>query len=933
MRQVRALALALAALALASAALAAAPAMATFGIKSFSFGFTAADGSAEAQAGAHPFAATSGFSFNTVFHPGRGVEVPDGAAKDQRVELPPGLVGNPKAVPRCSSADFIDIERTAQLPNCPNSAVVGTVTAELEAPGSFWNFPVYNLQPPPGVPLKLGFIALTVPVAIEVKLNDSPPYNAIASVSYNPQAVPVYGASVSLWGNPADPAHDPFRGSCLDQPANSPVLSSKGNCPANTEQKPFITLPRSCTGPLRARFQATPWQGVADERFAEAPGMAGCAGLSLDPEVSARPTTQAAESASGLDFGLEIDDPGLSSPTSGAGQSDIRKSAVTLPEGMTLNPSAAAGLEACTLEGYASESLGQAPGEGCPQASKLGSVEVETPVLEGKVLEGSLFAAQQDDPARPGPENPFGSMIAVYIVIKDPELGILVKLAGEGKLDPQTGQVSTTFDEMPQAPISRARIHLREGPRGPLVTPPACGEYAIKAEFTPWAGGPPAKESASFQVTSGPGGSPCPAGPRPFHPGFSVGSLSSNAGSYSPLFARATRTDGEQDITRLGATLPPGLVAKIAGVPKCPEAAVAIAKAKTGREELAAPSCPAASQLGTTLAGAGVGSSLTYAGGKIYLGGPLAGNPLSLIAITPAVAGPFDAGTVALRLGLNIDPTTYRAKVDNSSSDPIPTILKGIPLRARDIRALADRPDFALNPTSCDPFATEAALSGSGGAQSSPRDPYQATNCSRLAFKPKLSLRLSGGTKRGGHPAFRAVLAPRPGDANIGKAVTVLPPSEFIDNAHIQNPCTRVQFNAGDCPKGSVLGTATAFSPLLDEPLRGSVYFRSNGGERLLPDIVLDLHGLFHIVSVGFVDSRNARLRTTFASIPDAPISKVILSLNGGKKGLLVNNRDLCARKLRATVAFTGQNGKASESRPVVQASCKGKAPQRAKRR
>jgi hypothetical protein len=925
-RQVRALALALVAMAVAGAVLAAAPSMAAFGIKDFSFSFTAKDGTTpETQAGKHPFAATSDFSYVTFFHSGRGEDVPDGAAKDQLFEAPVGLAGAPEATPRCPSADFIDIESKDQLPHCANSTAVGTVTVELEHPGVIESFPVYNLVPPPGTPAKLGFIAATVPVAINVKLKNSPPYNVIGTASYNPQVLPLYRAALTLWGNPADPDHNIYRGSCLVHATLGFELASKGNCsPETSEEKPFITLPRACTGTLVSRLEAFSWQGEFAVKNATTEGMQSCSLLEFTPEISARPTTQAGESASGLDFNLKLGDEGITNSKGIAHQSDIRKAVVTLPQGMTLNPSAAAGLEACSLEAYDSESLNPAPGQGCPQASKIGNVEVETPLLEHTVLEGSLYVAQPDDPARPGPENPFGSMVAVYLVIKDPDLGILVKQAGEGKLDPQDGQLTTTFDEMPQAPISRASIHLREGPRGPLVTPAACGNYAIEAEFTPWAGGPLAHASAGFQVASGPGGGPCPDGPRPFHPGFTAGSLSSNAGSYSPLFTRVTRGDGEQDISRLDATLPPGVVAKVAGVAKCPAAAVAIAKAKSGREELAAPSCPAASQVGTTLAAGGVGSSLTYVPGKLYLAGPFAGNPLSVIAITPAVAGPFDAGTVALHLGLTIDPNTYRAKVDSSSSEPIPTILKGIPLRARDIRVLADRPNFAFNPTSCNPFTTDAALLGSGGAHFSARDPYQATNCAHLAFKPKLSLSLSGGTKRGDHPAFKAVLTTRPGDANIGKAVTILPPSQFIDNAHIQNPCTRVQFNAGNCPKGSILGTATATSPLLDEPLSGPVYFRSNGGERLLPDVVVDLHGLFHITLVGFVDSTNARIRTTFASVPDAPATKFVLRFKGGKKGLLVNNRDLCAHTLRATVAFTGQNGRPSESRPAVKASCKG---------
>ena len=877
-------------------------------------------GTPETQAGAHPFAVEQRISFETKEDPGSGEEVPDGATKDLEVEVPPGLLGSPEATERCSGPDFINVIQEDKIPHCKNAAVVGVVTAEVEHEGNFASFPLYNLQAPEGMPQKLGFIALTVPVSIAFELKSTPPYNAIAKVSYTSQVVPFYGAVVRVWGNPADHAHDPYRGSCLDTTdKNTPELVSKGLCEAEIPEKPFLTLPRSCTGPLQTSFRATSWQGPKASGFDIGPppvSLEGCDALGLDPLLSLAPTTAAAESASGLDVDLAIEDPGISSPSEGAQQSDIRKSVIALPPGMSANPSAAEGLAACSPAGYAQEALNQAPELGCPEASKVGELEVETPLFEDKVLGGSIYLAEQDN-------NPFNSFLALYFVIKDPELGILAKLAARGELDPVSGQITTIVEEMPQAPISKARFHIFDGPRGSLITPSTCGPHTAQAQFTSWAGGDPVQIPTTFTIGSGAGGGDCPTG-APFGPRLSAGSANPTGGEHSSFLTRITRSDGEQEITRIDATLPPGLLAKIAGVPQCPGNAAAIARAKSGRQEQADPSCPANTQIGRTMAGAGVGSELTYVPGKVYLGGPFAGNKLSLIAITPAVTGPFDAGTVALQMGITVDPNTYRGKIDASSAEPIPRILKGIPLRARDIRVFVDRPNFTLNPTSCDPFATDASFLGSGGAQASASDRFQATGCQRLPFKPKLALSLKGGTKRGDHPAFKAVLTPRPGDANLGRAVTTLPPSEFIDNAHIQNPCTRVQFNANQCPKGSILGTAIGYSPLLEEPLEGLVYFRSNGGERLLPDIVLDLNGLFHVTVVGFVDSKKARLRTTFAFLPDAPISKAVIQLKGGKKGLLVNNRDLCAHKLRAKVAFTAQNNKFLESQPVVKTSCKG---------
>jgi len=261
-------------------------------------------------------------------------------------------------------------------------------------------------------------------------------------------------------------------------------------------------------------------------------------------------------------------------------------------------------------------------------------------------------------------------------------------------------------------------------------------------------------------------------------------------------------------------------------------------------------------------------------------------------------------------------------KVTGSGADPIPQILEGIPLRLRNLRILTDRPEFTLTPTSCEPAEAEAEISGAAVlAMRSSR--YQASDCGALGFRPKLKINLKGSTKRSGHPELRSLLTARAGDADIARAVVTLPPSEQIDNAHINNPCTRVQFAARQCPKSSVLGIARAFTPLLDEPLEGPVYFRSNGGERELPDIVADLRGQFEIVLVGFVDSKGKRLRTTFADVPDAPVSKFVLDLYGGRRGLLVNNRNLCARPLSTKLALVAQNGRSSVTTPVLKTSCK----------
>ncbi len=899
------------------------PASASFGLKDLSFALENEDGSEVIEAGVHPFAVTTSLSVNTEVDPDIGL-VPEGAVKDLAVHFPPGLVGNPDAVSPCSNDDFGTIvPGGANI--CPDTSVIGKaeVVAGFEEE-EFWAVPLYNLEPPPGVAAKVGLVVLGVPVTIDIGVNPDPPHDLIAVGTNISQAIRFYGVDVTVWGNPASAAHDLERGACLRTPAAD-------TCPVSVPEKPFLTAPRSCTGPLQSLFETASWQDPGtwlEYPVQSGSGLFGCPDLPFAPGISASPTTTSASSPSGLRFDLDIEDNGLTSVNGTAG-SDIKRAEVLLPEGVTLNPAAADGLAACSEDDLARETAFSQFGDGCPAASKVGEVEVETPLLEGEILRGQVFVATQD-------ENPFGSMVALYMVIKDADLGIIVKQPGRVELDPQTGQVRTIFGEpgfeIPQFPFSHLRFRFREGERGPLVTPERCGSYTTKATFTPWANpAAPFTTSASFEITSGPDGAPCPTGAPPFDPSFVAGSINSAAGAYSPFYMRLAKGGGQQSLTRFSTVLPPGVTGKIAGVAHCSDAAITAAAQKSGRLELAFPSCPADSKIGQLNGGAGAGSALTWVPGSLYLAGPFAGDPLSIVAITPAVAGPFDAGTVVVRVGLNLDPNTAEATIDGSASDPIPQILKGIPLQLRDLRVTTDRPEFTLNPTSCEEEHARATLFGSGVDPFSPTDDtavglasrYQASSCAALGFKPKLAIRMKGSTKRSGHPSLRSVLTPRAGDANIGKAVVLLPPSEQIDNAHINNPCTRVQFNADQCPPASVLGVARAFTPLLDQPLEGPVYFRSNGGERQLPDIVADLRGQFEIIVVGFVDSKKARLRTTFANVPDAPVSKFVLSLYGGKKGLLVNNRNLCVGKLRTKLALTGQNGRVHQASPVLKTPCK----------
>ena len=912
-----------------------------FGFKLFDLTFLNEGGSTATQAGSHPFEVVNTIDFNTTVDSdfGEGV-APVGAAKDVRVDLPAGLVGAPSAMPLCSTALFLfdATHNNTDTAECAPGSQVGVIEYTIGGPDSSntKSAPIYNLPPPPGTVQKFGFGALGVPVTIEFGLNPEPPYNVIAIPRDIPQPLALFGLRLTVWGNPADPVHDAERGSCLLDPAEN-------LCTANSPNVPFLTLPSACLGPLTVAYRADSWQNpgvftggsMLTHDDAEPPnpiGMTGCGKLGFSPGITAQPTTKAANSPTGLDFSLDVQDEGLSNPA-GFAQSTIRRAAVTLPEGFTTNPSIAEGLAVCSEEQLSRETASSVPGAGCPNASKVGTVEVQTPLLDESVS-GALFIATPY-------ENPVGSLVALYMVIKNANLGIVVKQALKVETDPVTGRITTVADDLPQLPFSHFKLHFREGTGSPLASPPGCGTFNASAVLTPWSGGAPLVTSSAFQIIVGPDSTPCPSGGvPPFHPGFVAGTLNNAAGRYSPFNLRLSRSDSEQEFTHFSIKLPPGIVGKLAGIPFCPDAAIAAAKARTGshggQEELDSPSCPAASEVGRTLVGAGVGPSLAYAPGKVYLAGPYHGSALSIAAITAAKVGPFDLGTVVVRQALKINPETAEVFIDATGSDPIPHIIKGIPVHARDIRAYVDRPEFVLNPTSCKRTSTASTVLGAGLDFGSAADdvpvtvstPFQAADCASLRFAPKLDLGLRGGTKRGNTPRFKAVLHARKGDANIGFAQVTLPHSVFLEQGHIKTICTRVQFAAGagngaQCPAASIYGHAKAITPLLDEPVAGPVFLRSSSHP--LPDLVAALHsGKIDINLVGQIDSvKGGRIRNTFRATPDAPVTTFTLEMQGGKKSLLVNSTNLCKRDNRALVHLKGQNGKVHDFNPILKPVCR----------
>jgi len=742
-----------------------------------------------------------------------------------------------------------------------------------------------------------------------------------------PQLADIEGLELTIWGNPWSVLHDAQRGNCLNEvePSFGWAKCSIGR-PLKNPPNAYLTLPTDCAAPMRFTATASSWQGGSVVRTSEGPLPKECESLAFEPHALAQLTDPRASSPSGYDFDIVVDTLGVVDPTHRA-PTPVRKAVVALPEGVTINPSVGSGLGVCAPEQYAAETPTSPPGAGCPEESKIGEFKVVSPIVSGQ-FEGSLFLAEPH-------HNPFGSLIAIYLVAKSIDRGILVKVAGELKPDPETGSLTATFDRLPQLPYSKLHLHFREGQRSPLATPASCGSFSTEAVFTPWRDESLSKPaSLPLSITSGVGGGPCPHGLAPFAPVARGGTLSANAGSYSPFYLHLTRTDVEQEIVSYSATFPPGLLGKIAGVPYCPEAAIEAAAHRSGVEERDHPSCPPASQIGRTYSGYGVGPVLAYAPGGLYLAGPYRGSSFSVVAIDSALVGPFDLGTVIVRSAVRIDPETAQASIDATGTDPIPHIIDGIPIHLRDVRAYIDRTNFTVNPTSCEPSTLASALNGAGQRYADKSDDtlaiatthFQAFNCSALGFKPKVSLSLKGGTKRGHHPSLRVVVRPRRGDANIASAAVTLPPSEFFDQNHIGTICTKAQFARHDCPAASVYGHARAFTPLLADPMEGPAYLRSSGNT--LPDLVFALRGQGIEVNVaGRIDSVKGGIRGTFPVIPDAPVTKFVLRMNSGKRGVLVNStRNLCAKPQLANSRFLGHANRGWASHPRVAVRCAGKS-------
>ena len=865
-------------------------------------------------------------------------------AKNADVELPPGFIGNPHATPQCTIAEF-------SSDTCPIDSQVGIVNVEASG-GIPFNAALYNLVPPPEDPGLLAF---------KIFLFDTPQFTVLharTATDYGLDAdatsiyhgfYPLKTFTEDLWGVPAESSHDLLRldrtkvpgeapsyiGSLCDangsESTEDPTTIVKpcgtnfiGITPvhSNSPLTPFLQNPTNCSGPLTSSLEVLSYDGGVTHAEDKWPQQTGCDQLGFNPSLYAQPSTTETDSPSGIDINLTVPQelsPTIPSPT------ELRGATVTLPPGFSINPNAADGKTACgeTEAQFSSEEEAQ-----CPEDSKVGSLSIESSALPGPVP-GFVYLGQ------PLP----GNRYRIFLVANG--FGTHIKLAGSVAANPQNGQLVITFKELPQTPLTAFNMHFFGSERGLLATPTQCGTYPVESTFEPWDETIGTQTSRQFfsleagpdQPGIRPGTVSCPGANRPFDPNFEAASSGNTAGAHTTFAFELSRKDGDQNLAAVDVTTPPGLSATLAGVPYCSDASLQAASSSdyTGLDEEENPSCPSASQIGVASTGVGAGTHPLYVSGKVYLAGPYKGAPLSLAVITPAVSGPYDLGNVVVRAALHLNPESAQI---TAVSDPLPQILEGIPLRLRSILVELNRPNFTLNPTHCGPMSVDAEVFGNQGAIASPSEFFQIANCAGLPFDPKLKLRITGATQHSGNPSLQANLTAQHGEANIATTTVTLPKSELIDNAHIKNPCTRVQFAEGavpgeKCPPGSEIGSAKVITPLLEGPLHGPVYLRSAPQNKSgLPDIVAALNGQIDIDLDGKIETVGGRLKTSFMTVPDAPVSNFSLTLDGGGKGLLVNSANLCHAPMGTTAQLEGQNGALDNQSQVLSAPC-GKTPRR----
>jgi hypothetical protein len=883
-----------------------------FGVSSYEMRPEEEGGGADTQAGSHPFQLTTTTTFNETFE-GKPVAL----AKDLHFKLPPGLIGNPAPFAQCSLANFLQIL-------CSPQTVVGVARVSINflyaGTKNVFPFaePLYNLEPAVGEPARFGFIVNgEVPVLLDTAVRTGGDYGVTVNVSNITQQAEFLSSEVTFWGVPGDARHNDSRGgNCL----RGAYLTARARgrkeftCPAAFEvvhPPPLLALPTSCTGPLQTSMEADSWKqaGVFGSLAATEPlpALDGCNRLQFDPSISVAPDGQAGSTPTGLAVSVHVPQDVSLNPN-GLAEAEVKNTTVVLPAGVAINPAASDGLQACSEEQIALDTAGSPL---CPEASKVGLVKIKTPLLANP-LEGAAYLAAQN-------ANPFGSLVALYVVAEDPVSGSRVKLAGEVVPDPVTGQLVSTFKNTPQLPFETFELHFFGGNRAPLSTPALCGAYTTSASIVPWTGSEPVGSTSTFDVVSGPNGSPC-SDPLPFSPSLTAGMASIQAGGFSPFTMTMSRPDGSQNLQAVQLKMPPGLSGTLSHVKLCGEA-----QANAG-------TCGPESLIGHTTVSVGVGGDpYTVVGGEVFITESYKGAPYGLSIVNPAKAGPYDLGKVIVRAKIEVDPLTAALTVTTDTTGPykIPTIIDGIPLQIQHVNVAIDRPGFTFNPTNCSPLQVTGSLTSDQGATSALKVPFQITNCAVLAFKPKLTAHTSGKTSRanGASLSVKLTYPAGPYDANIARVKVDLPKQLPSRLTTLQKACPAQTFEANPaaCPSASIVGHAVASTPVLPVPLSGPAYFVSHGGEAF-PDLIIVLQGYgvtVHLVGTTFINKAGIT-SSTFKTIPDVPVGTFEMTLPQGQYSALAANGNLCtATKLAMPTSFVAQNGAVLHtSTPIVPTGC-----------
>jgi hypothetical protein len=874
------------------------------GFANFDGWLSNADGTIDTQVGSHPYELGLALDLNAVGSAGfGGVDPAGGQPKLIKLGLPPGLIGDPGAVPQCTRAQF-DIGG----PNgCPLATQVGVDHFGLG--GVIVTEPIYNLVPPPGSPAQVGFEATGFPQFYDTLVRSGSDYGITQSAFIQPSVLT--SNTAIIWGVPSDPSHNAGRLGPSCGGSDYPECSLPTANPM-----PFLTLPTTCAAPPVAtvKLEGT-WNNsdaVAEDSFefhdgAHTPvGMTGCEHLSFKPLISAAPDTSQADTPAGLTVTVRVPQEGLTEVGRLAGAA-IKDTTVTLPEGIVINPGQAAGLAACQEAEAALHSDGP---QSCPGASKVGEVKIKTPLLEVGVLEhelaGNVYVLQSNPPN-------------LKLLLAASGDGVNLKVVGTVHLDEQTGRLTTTFSNTPELPFTELKLSFSGGAQAALVTPTACGVYHTESDFTPSTTpfGADAFPSSNFAITGGADGAPCPPSPLPFTPSMIAGATTDQAGGYTNFSLLLQSADDQQRISSLEFKTPPGLLAMISRVPLCPE--------PLGSEG----DCPAASQIGHTVVASGPGPYPLVVPGPgrppapIYITGPHNGAPFGLSIVVPVIAGPFRLGTKVVRAAIAVDPHTAQITVRTDPSGPhaIPPIIDGVPTDLRTINAVIDRPGFMFNPTNCAPMSFSGTATSTEGASAPLSSHFQVGSCQALKFKPNFTVSASGRTSRTEGASLDAKLVYPTGalgdnqaasQANIKSVKVELPKQLPSRLTTLQKACTGTVFNAdpASCPAASVVGHASAITPELAVPLMGPVYFVSHGGESF-PTLILVLQGdgvTVELEGTTFI-SKAGITSSTFETVPDVPISSFELVLPQGPFSALAANGDLCTSSLVMPTSFVAQNG------------------------